>query len=141
MTDAPLSQKAIDRFWAKVQKTPGDGCWTWIGGKTPAGYGCFWRGHSSRGAHRISYELLVGPIAKGLHLDHLCRNHGCVNPAHLEPVTNAENCRRGVRARLTWADVEVIRASDATTFQLGERFGVHPAHISKIRTGKMWVAK
>jgi len=47
-----------------------------------------------RYAHRVSYEHLVGPIPKGMQLDHLCRNRMCVNPAHLEPVTARENTRR-----------------------------------------------
>jgi len=46
-------------------------------------------------AHRISYELLKGDIPEGLDLDHLCRNRGCVNPDHLEPVTRKENLLRG----------------------------------------------
>jgi hypothetical protein len=46
-------------------------------------------------AHRIAYELFIGPIPNGLHIDHLCRNRGCVNPVHLEPVTQQENMLRG----------------------------------------------
>lgn len=49
-------------------------------------------------AHRLSYELFVGPIPDGYELDHLCRNRGCVNPAHLEAVTHRVNVLRGLAA-------------------------------------------
>jgi hypothetical protein len=48
-----------------------------------------------RRAHRVAFEWLVGPVPKGLVLDHLCRNRGCVNPSHLEPVTQQVNTLRG----------------------------------------------
>lgn len=51
--------------------------------------------------HRFSYEHFVGPLADGFEIDHLCRNRGCVNPAHLEAVTRLENCRRGAYAQKT----------------------------------------
>jgi len=85
------------RLWAKVDKT-GDpsGCWLWTASRNPGGYGQIWaNGKAARHAHRIAYELLVGPIPDDLELDHLCRVRHCVNPAHLEPVTHAENVRRG----------------------------------------------
>ena len=87
-----------ERFWKYVSKS--DDCWTWLGGKNKLGYGHFWAGPDMPQrrvmAHRFAYESVVGPIPPGLHIDHLCRNPSCVNPAHLEPVTLAENTRRGV---------------------------------------------
>jgi len=59
------------------------------------GYGTFYLDGRSQKAHRVAYELLVGPIPEGLTLDHLCRVRHCVNPDHLEPVTRLENWRRG----------------------------------------------
>lgn len=51
--------------------------------------------------HRLAYEELIGPIPDGLQIDHLCRNRACYNPAHLEPVTQQENIRRGYWAMKT----------------------------------------
>lgn len=78
----------------------GSGCWLWTAYVDRKGYGVF--GINQRTlvkAHRYSYELHVGPIPEGLQLDHLCRVRHCVNPAHLEPVTNQENVIRGNAAR------------------------------------------
>jgi len=83
------------RVFAHVDAS-GD-CWEWRGAKT-YGYGVINRGGKGAGtmaAHRAVWSLLIGPILDGMEYDHLCRNHGCVNPDHGEIVTPAENKRRG----------------------------------------------
>lgn len=91
----------VDRFAAKVALSD-SGCLVWLGGIAGSGYGHF---HTTQSgaikardvyAHRWSYEHHRGPIPEGLHLDHLCRNRKCVNPDHLEPVTQRENTLRGI---------------------------------------------
>ncbi len=81
----------IDRIMAKVEVV--DGCWLFQGAKR-SGYGQISVEGKNKQAHRVSYEVNVGPIPEGLELDHLCRATNCVNPDHLEPVTHAENIRR-----------------------------------------------
>lgn len=71
-----------------------DFCWTWTGCVNSRGYACVGVDGKSQLAHRVSYELLVGPITAGLQIDHLCRNTRCINPAHLEPVTARVNASR-----------------------------------------------
>jgi hypothetical protein len=86
------------RFWARVLIA--DGCWEWGGPRSDTGYGKFsisQRLHAK--AHRWAWEWMNGPVPDGLSLDHLCRNRGCVNPWHMEPVTHAENVRRGRSGR------------------------------------------
>lgn len=80
------------RLWAKVEKT--ETCWLWRGGKDGRGYGIIRAAGRLQKAHRVTYELLVGPIPEGMQIDHLCRVKGCVNPAHMEPVTGLVNTRR-----------------------------------------------
>lgn len=82
-----------ERFWSKVEKSTS--CWIWTATLTRLGYGHFRMGEKLRSAHRVAYELLVGPIPEGMTLDHLCRKPACVNPDHLEPVTQHENILRG----------------------------------------------
>jgi len=108
----------LSRLMARVEKTtapvnrPELGpCWTWTGTQDGKGYGRIGYQGGFAKAHRAAYELLVGPIPPGLTLDHLCHDaaicrggiscphRACVNPAHLEPVTNAENLRRAKMGR------------------------------------------
>ncbi|MCP4493336.1 MAG: HNH endonuclease [Gammaproteobacteria bacterium] len=85
-----------ERFFSKVAFGHGPGaCWAWKAGLNSRGYGLFWTDNAQHLVHRISYEWCVEPIPEGLTIDHLCRNRACVNPAHMEPVTDRENVRRG----------------------------------------------
>jgi hypothetical protein len=92
-------ERLPERFWTKVTLTE-QGCWTWTASLFRKGYACFavplgdgaWKRVR---AHRHAYLILVGPVSDGLHLDHLCRNRACVNPAHLEPVSPQVNVLRG----------------------------------------------
>lgn len=120
------------RFWSKVDKsgpTPAERpslgrCWSWTAATLPGGYGyCWWKG-SMRRAHRIAYELTIGPIEAGLELDHLCQNPNCINPAHLDPVNHRTNVLRGrslfaEKARRT----HCIRGHEFTTENTGLRAG------------------
>jgi hypothetical protein len=80
-----------ESLMAMVSPEPDSGCWLWLGAVTPGGYARLRDGY----AHRMSYEIHVGPIPPGLQLDHLCRVRSCVNPAHLEAVTQKINIGRG----------------------------------------------
>ena len=88
-----MSATFEDRIAPKID-VDGD-CWLWTGFIDRSGYGRSTFGERTLYIHRAAYELLVGPIPVGLTLDHLCRKRSCCNPDHLEPVTNAENMRRG----------------------------------------------
>jgi len=88
-----IKGRGLRNFWNRVDKKE-NGCWEWTGSKTD-GYGMLKVNGKGRGAHCVSYELLIGPIPACLELDHLCRNRACVNPAHLEPVTTKVNILRG----------------------------------------------
>jgi hypothetical protein len=118
---------------AIFRANPDTGCWEWTGNKLHDGYGILKRFDGTRvRAHRHYFELHKGPIPNGFQIDHLCRNPSCVNPAHLEAVTAAENTRRGRATKLTAAIVLEIRRRVAAGEQqtaLAREFGVTKNHI------------
>lgn len=93
------------RFWSKVKTsdihsyndTP---CFEWTA-STIREYGQFGLNGKNYLAHRLSYEDVKGKIPEGLELDHLCRNHKCVNTDHLQAVPHKENIRRGLAGFLS----------------------------------------
>ena len=94
-----MTDKDFERFSRLAIPQP-SGCIEWIGARHPhGGYGCFGTKQNGkwglRRAHRIAYMHFVGPIPDGLTIDHLCRNTACVNPSHLEAVTDRVNVLRG----------------------------------------------
>lgn len=90
-----MPREWTDRFLARVTDAPG-GCWQWTGYLMPNGYARISVNGERQYAHRVAYEAVLGPIPDGLVIDHLCRNRGCVNPDHLEAVTQRTNVLRGV---------------------------------------------
>lgn len=103
--DAPFRPS---QFWARVLRTE-DGCWFWTGSYNSSAYGqltvaCLDGARRPIQAHRMAYELLVGPIPEDHEIDHLCRNRICVRPSHIEAVTKDENLRRGCQHRLSVAE-------------------------------------
>lgn len=118
---APL----LDRVMAKVDAS-GD-CWEWTGRFGDHGYGSYSVSGSTKQAHRLVWELLVGPVAPGLTIDHLCRVRSCVNPDHLEPVTMRENTLRSpiapaaVNARKTHCPRGHPYAGDNVTYSANGR--------------------
>jgi len=134
------------RFFKRVTKT--EGCWKWQGRKNTKGYGHL----SIRGrvktiaAHRLSYQIHVGPVPDGMFILHKCDNPGCVNPAHLFLGTNADNMAdmvsKGRQTSILKAeDIPKIRAMAAnktTQAEIAAHFGVKRANISAVITGRTW---
>jgi hypothetical protein len=150
-TVLPVDRRHGD-FWSKVLKT--DCCWLWTRSRSgQLGYGAYWQNGGIVRAHRVAYELEVGPIPEGLHILHECDVPWCVRPDHLRPGTRVDNQRDMVakhrnapqdgehnhHAKFTWDQVHVIRnRKGETRRRLALEFGTTPKYIQKIIRERVW---
>lgn len=131
-----------ERFWEKVNVTTD--CWLWTGSLDHKGYGHMNVDANQVKAHRLAYEILVGPIPDGHVIDHLCRNETCVRPDHLEAVRQVINVRRGKLARFSEEQIEAIkerlRAVESMRV-IAADYDVHENTIWHIANGWTWNAE
>lgn len=141
-------------FQKHIYHEPNSGCWLWSGADNGNGYGKF-RG---KYAHRIAYEIANGPIQNNLHIDHLCRVPCCVNPDHMEPVSNKENARRGLaghhmkngraprqenhRMAVMTSDLVASLRSDCNAgmsqYAAAKKYGISQPTVSQIMRNVTW---
>lgn len=152
----PAPTPVIDRIMAKVVHD-GD-CWIYTGA-TSNGYGMIQlgRGVGTAKAHRVTYDHYRGSIPKGMLISHLCHKRRCVNPDHLAVATYAENARQSVvdgwpngrnpnpvlgsrnnKAKLTEADIPVIRADYRVLREIAAQYGISISAASNIRRRNTW---
>lgn len=153
-----LTDAQAKRFWSRVDKQDGSGCWMWTGKQTNHGHGSFHIHPVGQFlAHRIAYAITKGGIPAGLFACHRCDNRLCVNPAHIFFGTHHDNMSdcaskgrhgRGERngnSKLTREQVEEIRR-DHRPFtnskrKLAKKYGVSPRAIDFILQGRNWTYK
>lgn len=146
------------RFFKKFTKKHQHECWEWFKGKTTAGYGMFHKDKFTASyAHRISYELHVGPIPKGMCVCHACDNPACVNPSHLFLGTHLDNMRdmnkkgrhakdgakgeKNAASKLENNDIPKIKNllnNGCSLNSIARKFLVSKKTIFNIKKGRIW---
>ncbi len=143
-----------ERFYAKTERAT-TGCLLWTASTQGIGYGSFVYDGRTQRAHRVAYQIEVGPIPKGMILLHSCDQPSCVEVSHLRPGTQAENiaearargrlaCQRqgypnGAKLRPDGVrQIRVRLAAGDSRAAIAADFGVHVATIGDIRRGRRW---
>jgi|ERR1035437_282116 hypothetical protein len=150
MKSGPKPISVEQRFWYKVQKPIGEGCWIWTACKNTDGYGKM----DNKLAHRISWIIHNGPIPEGMNVCHHCDNPPCVNPTHLFLGTYKDNTQdmveksRGGKSKgidrpdnkLTEKQVREIKFGKTPKNQIecGKLYNISGPTIWSIRNGKKW---
>lgn len=143
-----------ERFWSAIDKSPGQGpngdCWEWTLGRLEWGYGRFAVGRGEVKAHRMAYELAVGPVPDGLMVCHHCDNPPCCNPSHLFVGDGFDNMGdmaakgrslQGVKhhkAKLSDDDVRAIRVDTRRQVEIAEEYGVSRGLVGHIKRRLIW---
>ena len=134
----------LEARWRSKCRPGQFGCIEWTGAKDAKGYGILGRGGRDEGnvkAHVVAWELVHGPVPRGMVIDHTCRNTGCQNVEHLEPIESFENAQRGSKTKLTPEDVDRARARVAageSRKTVAAELGVHSSHLSRVVSGQRW---
>lgn len=120
-----INKKDIRKFWSKVEKT--DNCWNWhwiVGGGGGGKYGIMKINKKPYYAHRLSYEINIGEIPKGLLVCHHCDNPPCTNPEHLFLGTHEDNARDKVKKKrsLTGERNPIAKLNDEKVFKIRELY-------------------
>jgi hypothetical protein len=145
------------RFMSLMEYGKQDECWNWKGMKNTNGYGRFSLSDSHRLAHRVSFEMFVGPIPSGMNVCHSCDNRICVNPYHLWLGTQSQNLKdasqkgrmfrpntsgeRNGNGKLSLREVYAIRdlvAGGARKNLVAKNFNVSPSTVGEIVANKIW---
>jgi hypothetical protein len=146
-----FSQELTDRFNSRKRASP-DGCILWTAGKSSNGYGTLYANGEFQHVHRLAWQMIHGPIPKGMVICHRCDVKLCVNPDHLFLGTRADNNKdardKGIskwahgeahsRAKLSAADVANLRKSTASISSLARHYGVDRKTIRSARDGTNW---
>lgn len=138
-----LTDKEKNQFWARTRPAPESGCVLWLG-TLKNGYGQFSYQGKGLQAHRVAYELVIGPIPKAARIGQSCGAKDCCNPNHLTLVKHAQNnAAKGethYSTKLTGAQATEIRSlrNRETVAAVAKKFGVSSSSVSRIQRGLSW---